>query len=218
MCSPTAGGSDSSRAGSAEEAGSRRRLGDLVAYDKGAAGDIVRVLWRLGHRQHREDASRRRQQEVLRCRAGARGELRREAVPPLARNVGRTGCPRRCRRCRVAPAGWRRRRARAGPRTDIRHLSLDRRHRTAPPCRAGCSPARPVHRPIAFIPKNWAISKEPTHPASPRPPPARAGCEPRTTRPRPRHTRAAFHRRRSRRPGSAAREPHRGARWPREVP
>jgi len=55
-------------------------------------------------------------------RGCARRTPARGGVAALARNVGRTGCPRRCRRCRVAPAGWRRRRAPAGPRTGSRHL------------------------------------------------------------------------------------------------
>src|SRR5664280_2468490 len=63
------------------ETGSRRRLNDVIARDESAAGDVVRMLRRLGQRQDGKDTSVDVGEELLDGATGARGELRTEPTP-----------------------------------------------------------------------------------------------------------------------------------------
>src|ERR1019366_4417748 len=60
------------------ETGRRGGLDDAVARDEGAAREVVRMLRRLGYRQHGKDTSVDVGEQFLDGAARARGELRSE--------------------------------------------------------------------------------------------------------------------------------------------
>lgn len=184
------------------EPGSRRRLDDVVARDKSAADEVVRMLGRLGHRQHGKDTSVDLGEQLFDGATRARGELPSEPVPkcrPAARVVLaaridvedleplQQDCEER---------GFKRPHGKvAAVRTRIYVIERRCGGEQVRPVPGSSGPARSSRR--------TGPSPGRSRPPWRHPPPDRPRCEPRTRAPR-QHRRRVTSRSHSRRPGSAA--------------